>query len=63
MNVAVAKNETGRPLSDSFAIARDRLPGAAEARRVAFEAYERTGLPNRRAIFRLLMAPDVIAKP
>jgi Fe-S cluster assembly protein SufD len=48
MNVAVAKNETGRPLSDSFAIARDRLPGAAEARRVAFEAYDRTGLPNRR---------------
>lgn len=48
MNVAVAKNETGRPLSDSFAIARDRLPGAAEARRAAFEAYDRTGLPNRR---------------
>jgi Fe-S cluster assembly protein SufD len=48
MNVAVAKNETGRPLSDSFAIARDRLPGAAEARRAAFEAYERTGLPSRR---------------
>ena len=51
MNVAVAKNETGRALSDSFAIARDRLPGtgnAAEARRAAFEAYERTGLPNRR---------------
>jgi Fe-S cluster assembly protein SufD len=48
MNVAVAKNETGRPLSDSFAIVRDRLPGAAEARRAGFEAYERTGLPNRR---------------
>jgi len=48
MNVAVAKNETGLPLSDSFAIARDRLPGVAEARRAAFEAYERTGLPNRR---------------
>lgn len=48
MNVAVAKNETGRPLSDSFAVARDRLPGAAEARRAAFEAYEQTGLPNRR---------------
>ena len=48
MNVAVAKTETGRPLSDSFAIARDRLPGAAEARRAAFEVYERTGLPNRR---------------
>jgi len=48
MNVAVAKNETGRPLNDSFAVARDRLPGAAEARRMAFEAYEQTGLPNRR---------------
>jgi Fe-S cluster assembly protein SufD len=48
MNVAVAKNETGRPLSDSFAVARDRLPGAAEARRAAFEAYECTGLPSRR---------------
>jgi Fe-S cluster assembly protein SufD len=48
MNVAVAKNETGRPLSDSFAVARDRLPGAAEARRAAFEAYERTDLPSRR---------------
>src|SRR5882724_5541801 len=51
MNVAVAKNETGRALSDSFALALDRLPGkgkAAEARRGAFEAYERVGLPNRR---------------
>src|SRR5258707_12456648 len=48
MNVAVAKNETGRPLSDGFAIARDRLPGAAEARRTAFEAYDRVGLPHRR---------------
>ena len=48
MNVAVAKNETGCALSDSFAVARDRLPGMAEARRTAFEVYERTGLPNRR---------------
>jgi Fe-S cluster assembly protein SufD len=51
MNVAVAKNETGRALSDSFALAHDRLPGTGktvEARRVAFEAYERVGLPNRR---------------
>ncbi len=51
MNVAVAKNETGRPLSDIFAIARGRLPGAgkvADARREAFEAYERIGLPHRR---------------
>jgi Fe-S cluster assembly protein SufD len=51
MNVALAKTETGRALSDAFAIARDRLPGAgkvAEARRQAFEAYERVGLPHRR---------------
>ena len=51
MNVVLAKNETGRALSDSFAIARDRLPGAdkvAEARRAAFEAYEIAGLPHRR---------------
>ena len=40
MNLALAKNETGRALSDSFAVARDRLPGTgkvAEARRAAFE--------------------------
>jgi Fe-S cluster assembly protein SufD len=51
MNVALAKTETGRALSDAFAIARDRLPGAgkvAEARQQAFEAYERAGLPHRR---------------
>ena len=51
MNVALAKNETGRALSDSFAVARDRLPGAgkvADARGAAFEAYERAGLPHRR---------------
>ncbi|MDE5454533.1 Fe-S cluster assembly protein SufD [Bradyrhizobium sp. CSA112] len=51
MNLVLAKNETGRALSDSFAIARGRLPGAgkvAEARSVAFEAYERAGLPHRR---------------
>ena len=51
MNLALAKNETGRALSDSFAIARDRLPGAgkvAEARSAAFEAYDRVGLPHRR---------------
>lgn len=51
MNLALAKNETGRALSDSFAVARDRLPGTgkvAEARSAAFEAYERTGLPHRR---------------
>jgi Fe-S cluster assembly protein SufD len=51
MNLVLAKTETGRALSDIFAIARDRLPGAgkvAEQRRRAFEAYERSGLPHRR---------------
>jgi Fe-S cluster assembly protein SufD len=51
MNLAVAKTETGGALSDSFAVARDRLPGAgkvADARQQAFEAYERAGLPHRR---------------
>jgi Fe-S cluster assembly protein SufD len=51
MNLVLAKNETGRALSDSFAVARDRLPGSgkvAEARSAAFEAYEATGLPHRR---------------
>jgi Fe-S cluster assembly protein SufD len=51
MNLVLAKTETGRALSDIFAIARDRLPGAgkvADLRRQAFEAYERAGLPHRR---------------
>ncbi len=51
MNLALAKNETGRALSDSFAVVRDRLPGTgrvAEARSAAFEAYDRAGLPHRR---------------
>jgi Fe-S cluster assembly protein SufD len=51
MNVALAKNETGSALSDSFAIARDRLPGTgkvATARGVAFDAYANVGLPHRR---------------
>ena len=51
MNLALAKAETGRALSDTFAVARDRLPGAAKVadlRRLAFDAYERTGLPHRR---------------
>src|ERR1700738_1074686 len=51
MNLALAKTETGRALSDAFAVARDRLPGAgkvADARQGAFEAYERVGLPHRR---------------
>jgi Fe-S cluster assembly protein SufD len=51
MNVVLAKTETGRALSDSFAVARDRLPGTgkvAELRRQAFDAYARVGLPHRR---------------
>ncbi|MDB5636485.1 MAG: Fe-S cluster assembly protein SufD [Bradyrhizobium sp.] len=51
MNVALAKTETGHALSDILTVARDRLPGAgkiADARRQAFEAYERAGLPHRR---------------
>jgi Fe-S cluster assembly protein SufD len=51
MNVVVAKTETGRALSDAFALARSRLPGVgkvAEARQQAFAAYERAGLPHRR---------------
>jgi Fe-S cluster assembly protein SufD len=51
MNVALAKNESGRALSDSFAVVRDRLPGtgkAAAARSAAFDAYAQAGLPHRR---------------
>jgi Fe-S cluster assembly protein SufD len=51
MNVVLAKTETGRALSDIFAIAGDRLAGTgkvADHRRQAFEAYERVGLPHRR---------------
>jgi Fe-S cluster assembly protein SufD len=51
MNVALAKTETGRALSDAFALVRDRLPGAgrvAEVRQQAFDAYARAGLPHRR---------------
>lgn len=51
MNVALVKTETGHALSDSFALARARLPGGtkvAGARQLAFEAFEKQGLPNRR---------------
>jgi Fe-S cluster assembly protein SufD len=51
MNVVLAKTETGRALSDIFAVARGRLPGSGEVadlRRQASEAYERAGLPHRR---------------
>src|ERR1700753_1957172 len=51
MNLVLAKTENGRALRDSFAGARDRLPGSgkiADARQQAFDAYERIGLPHRR---------------
>ena len=51
MNVALAKTDTGRALSDAFAAARERLPGAgkvADLRQQALDAYERVGLPHRR---------------
>src|ERR1700760_197563 len=51
MNLVLAKTDTGRPLSDVFAVVRDRLPGTskiADARRQAFESYEHVGLPHRR---------------
>jgi Fe-S cluster assembly protein SufD len=51
MNVALAKTGSGRAVSDLFASAEGRLPGAsaiAAARRQAFETYERLGLPHRR---------------
>ena len=51
MNVVLAKTETGRALSDIFAVARGRLPGSSEVadlRRQASEAYELVGLPHRR---------------
>jgi len=51
MNLVLAKTDSGRAISDIFAVARDRLPGTgkiADARRQAFESYERVGLPHRR---------------
>jgi Fe-S cluster assembly protein SufD len=51
MNLVLAKTDTGRAISDIFAVARDRLPGTgkmADARRQAFETYDRAGLPHRR---------------
>ena len=51
MNVVLAKTDSGRAVSTSFALARERLPGSgkvAEQRRQAFEAFERAGLPHRR---------------
>ena len=51
MNLVLAKTDSGRAISDIFAVARDRLPGTgkiADARGQAFEGYERAGLPHRR---------------
>src|SRR5262245_52868101 len=51
MNVALVKTGSGRAVSDVFTGAEGRLPGSAaiaEARRKAFETYERLGLPHRR---------------
>ena len=51
MNVALAKTDTGSALSDAFAAARERLPGAGQVprtRQLAFDSYARRGLPNRR---------------
>ena len=51
MNVVLARTETGRAMESLFTASRDRLPGTgkvAETRRLAFEAYERAGLPHRR---------------
>jgi Fe-S cluster assembly protein SufD len=50
MNLALAKSDT-RVAGEAFSSVRDRLPGSgkvAEARRQAFEAFERAGLPHRR---------------
>jgi Fe-S cluster assembly protein SufD len=51
MNVVLARTETGRAMESLFTASHDRLPGTgkvAEMRRLAFEAYERAGLPHRR---------------
>jgi Fe-S cluster assembly protein SufD len=51
MNVALVRADTKTALGDVFAVARGRLPGAgkvADTRQLAFEAYERLGLPHRR---------------
>jgi len=50
MNLALAKTDV-RAAGEAFDSVRDRLPGAgkvADARRQAFEAFERAGLPHRR---------------
>src|SRR4051812_7109256 len=50
MNLALAKSDT-RVSGEPFGSVRNRLPGTAkvaDARREAFESYERAGLPHRR---------------
>src|ERR1700747_3300582 len=51
MNAVLSKTDSGGAADGVFALARDRLPGAgkvADARRSAFEAFKRAGLPHRR---------------
>ena len=51
MNLVLAKTGTTESAGELFALAKGRLSGTAavgEARRAAFEAYERLGLPHRR---------------
>ena len=51
MNVVLARTETATAMDSLFTASRDRLPGTgkvAETRRLAFEAFERAGLPHRR---------------
>jgi Fe-S cluster assembly protein SufD len=51
MNVALVKTGNSGAVSDIFTGAKSRLPGSAtigDARRQAFETYERLGLPHRR---------------
>jgi Fe-S cluster assembly protein SufD len=51
MNVAVAKTNNAQAVSDVFTVARDRLPGSsavADARKKAFDTFQRQGLPHRR---------------
>jgi Fe-S cluster assembly protein SufD len=51
MNVVLARTETAAAMENLFTASRDRLPGTgkvAETRRLAFEAFERAGLPHRR---------------
>ncbi|MGH6779976.1 MAG: SufD family Fe-S cluster assembly protein, partial [Bradyrhizobium sp.] len=51
MNLALAKTDSGHAANSIFLAAGERLPGSArvaDARRQAFAAYERLGLPHRR---------------